>query len=254
MLKSQRFGCIKPGAFPLSGQRASDRVRLPEGVRLSVPGYREPVARIFALTGGIGSGKSTVSAHFTGRGLPVVDADALSRIVVEPGSLVLARIAQAFGPGIVNDDGQLDRKKLAGIVFSDRAELERLQAITHPAIRALARERFAELSRLGEPLICYEIPLLFETDLGADYRPIVVVWAPEAVRIARVRDRDHSNEGDVRKRIAAQLDLAEKARRADWVIDNTGSLEQTFREANRVLRAIAEQLGIDPSRYGFEPG
>jgi dephospho-CoA kinase len=208
-------------------------------------------SHVFALTGGIGSGKSTVAARFAARGVPVVDADGLARTVVEPGTPALAEIVDRFGMQVIGPDGRLLRKQLAEFVFADSSARADLEAITHPRIRALARSKFTEFARQGEPLVCYEVPLLFEAGLDAELRPIVVVWAPESVRIARTRTRDGGSDADVRARIAAQLDLDEKVRRADYRIDNDGSLESTFAQADTVLRRICESQGIDPGRYGL---
>jgi dephospho-CoA kinase len=204
---------------------------------------------VFGLTGGIGSGKSTVAARWRARGLPVVDADQLAREVVAPGAPALAEIEREFGQGVLAPDGSLDRKALAAIVFEDKARLKRLNAITHPRVRQLSVERFAELDRAGEPLACYEVPLLVESGLASMLRPLVVVSAPEAVQIARTVARDQATEAEARARVRAQMSLADKVAIADHVIDNSGSLEQTLARTDVVLEAICETLGIDPGRY-----
>src|SRR6188768_2497624 len=113
--------------------------------------------RVFGLTGGIASGKSSVAAHWRGRGLPVIDADALAREVVSPGSAALVEIAREFGSELLRD-GALDRKELGRRVFGDSDQLYRLEAITHPRIEQLRQQRLAELDAAGEPLVCAEIP------------------------------------------------------------------------------------------------
>lgn len=205
-------------------------------------------ARAFGLTGGLGSGKSTVAAHWRARGLPVIDADALAREVVAPGSPGLAAVVRAFGAGVLRD-GELDRAALASLVFADRAARERLEAITHPQIQALRGERLRAAASAGEPLACYEVPLLYEKGLAAELRPVVVVSVPEAVQIARAQRRDGSDEAQVRARLAAQLPLVEKAARADYVIDNSGPLERTLATADEVLRGVCAELGVDARRY-----
>jgi len=205
--------------------------------------------RVFGLTGGIGSGKSTVGRHFRARGLPVLDADELSRELVLPGSAALAEIAAAFGPAFVDPVGALDRVALGRRVFADASERARLEAILHPRVRALASARFAALESAGEPLACYEVPLLFEVGLDASLRPVVVVSAPEALQVERAARRDGVPAETVRARVAAQLPLAEKVRRADHVIDNSGAPERALADADRVLEAICRELGIDPRRY-----
>jgi dephospho-CoA kinase len=196
----------------------------------------------------LGSGKSTVAAHYRSRGVPIIDADALARDVVEPGSPALAEIAREFGPEVLRD-GALDRPKLAALVFADPAARQRLENITHPRIHALRDARLEELEARGEPLAGYEVPLLFEKGLESALRPVVVVTAPEALQIERARRRDQASEAMIRARLAAQLPLAEKAARADYVIDNSGALEATLGAADRVLRRICEDLSVDPERY-----
>jgi dephospho-CoA kinase len=203
----------------------------------------------FGLTGGIGSGKSTVARHYRSRGLPVIDADELAREAVAKGSAGLSEIVAAFGPEILQADGSLDRAALAQRVFGAPAELARLEAITHPRVRALAKARLDALGKRGEPLACYEVPLLYEAGLEREYKPVVVVSVPESVQLERAVARDASSAESIQRRIAAQLPLGEKVRRADFVIDNTGSIEQTLRAADQVLAAICSANGIDERRY-----
>lgn len=205
-------------------------------------------ARVFGLTGGLGSGKSSVAAHYRARGLPVIDADALARAVVAPGSAGLAEIGREFGPEMLREGG-LDREKLAALVFSDPAARERLERITHPRIQALRDARLRELEAAGEPLIGYEVPLLFEKGLEAGLRPVVVVSVPEALQMERAQRRDQASPAMVRARLDAQLPLSEKAARADYVIDNSGALSATLAAADEVLRRICAELGVDPGRY-----
>jgi dephospho-CoA kinase len=203
---------------------------------------------VFGLTGGLGSGKSSVAAHYRELGLPVIDADVLARAVVAPGSAGLAEIVREFGPDILRD-GELDRPRLAAVVFADPAARARLEAITHPRIQACRDARLAELGATGEPLAAYEVPLLFEKGLDRELRPIVVVSVPEALQIERAMLRDHSSQAMVRARLDAQHPLAEKVARADYVIDNAGPLAATLVAADEVLRRICMTLGVDPERY-----
>jgi len=204
--------------------------------------------RVFGLTGGLGSGKSTVAEHYRRRGLPVIDADALAREVVAPGSPALAEIAREFGAGVLQGTA-LDRPKLAALVFADPAARQRLESITHPRIQALRDARLREIEARAEPLACYEVPLLFEKGLEASLRPVVVVSAPEALQIERAQQRDRASEAMIRARLAAQLPMAEKAARADYVIDNSGPLADTRAAADTVLRRVCEAVGVDPARY-----
>jgi dephospho-CoA kinase len=204
---------------------------------------------VFGLTGGIGSGKSTVADRFRARGLPVIDADVLAREVVARGSPGLEEIMTVFGSGVLQPNGELDRRALADLVFAHPDQRRRLEAITHPRVRALAESRIVELEALGEPMACHEVPLLFEVGLAPARRPLVVVFASDDVRVARAAQRDRSDEARVRARIAAQLPLSEKVQQADYVIDNDGPLSQTLAQADVVLAAICAQNGIDPTRY-----
>lgn len=206
---------------------------------------------VFGLTGGLGSGKSTVAAHFRARGLKVVDSDELAREVVAPDTPGLQEIREAFGPSVISPSGALDRTALAAIVFADAAARQRLNAITHPRVRALAAERFAALAAQGEPLACNEVPLLVEVGLAAVLRPLVVVTASEPTQVARAMRRDGTTPDQVRARLNAQLPLAQKVALADYVIDNDGELDATLAQANAVLDAICRAFAIDPARFAL---
>jgi len=205
--------------------------------------------RVFGLTGGIGTGKSTVARRFRARGLPVLDADELAREVTAPGSEGLAALARELGRGVLTPAGALDRAAVARLAFADPAVRRRLEAVTHPRVRALRRERLAELERAGEPLACNEVPLLVEVNLTEELRPLVVVAASESHQIERAVARDRSSTEAVRARIAAQLPLREKIALADHVIDNDGSVAETLARADEVLDAVARASGVDPARY-----
>lgn len=213
-------------------------------------GYIWRVAlRVFGLTGGIASGKSSVAERWRARGLTVVNADELARAAVRPGSVALTQIVDYFGGEVVTSDGTLDRARLGAIVFSDPEARRRLDSIVHPVVRRLASERFAEIAARGEALACYEVPLLFETGLERIYAPVVVVNAPDALRRARLAARDQLPPEQVEARILAQLPLAEKVKRADYVIENDGSLTLLHARCDETLDAICHALSIDPRRY-----
>jgi dephospho-CoA kinase len=205
--------------------------------------------RVFGLTGGIGSGKSQVARRLLARGLPVVNADDLARAVVAPESEGLARIVDYFGPSVLRATGELDRPRLAAIVFSDTEARRTLDSIVHPLVRGLATERFAELAERGEPLACYEVPLLYEVGLERTFTPVVVVDAPDALRRPRLAARDGLDETALNARIAAQLPLSEKVKRADYVIQNDGSLAELDERSDAMLDAVCHALSIDPKRY-----
>lgn len=211
------------------------------------------IVHVFGLTGGLASGKSVVAARFIARGLPVIDADQLARDVVTPGSEGLAAIVTEFGREVLDDAGALDRKKLGAKVFAEPSLRKRLEAITHPRIHSLMQERKRELAERGEPLACYEAPLLVEVGLADELRPLVVVRADEAAQIERAARRDGTTKAAAEARLAAQFPLEKKLAVADHVIDNTGSLADTLEQADRVLDAICTELGIAKERYAL-PG
>lgn len=194
--------------------------------------------RLFGLTGGLASGKSTVAARLRARGVPVIDADELAREVVAPGTDGLAAVVAAFGPEVLGADGALDRPRLAALVFGDEAARRRLNAILHPRIAALSAARAAELDARGETLACYEAALLVENGLADAFRPLVVVSVPEDLQIARAVARDGCTEAQARARIAAQLPLSAKVAVADHVIDNAGDRDATERKTDEILEQI----------------
>ncbi|MFT4188358.1 MAG: dephospho-CoA kinase [Aeromicrobium sp.] len=195
------------------------------------------------LTGGIASGKSSVSALLRDHGAVVVDYDLIAREVVEPGTPALAAIAGRFGDAVIDAEGRLDRPALGAIVFADEASRRDLEAVTHPAIRQRAAEVEAEA---GEgAVVVHDNPLLVEMGAHADCDAVVVVAAPEASRIERMtRDRGMA-EADARARIAAQASDDERAAVADLVIDNSGSREDLADEvavlwSELLVRAAAQ--------------
>jgi dephospho-CoA kinase len=183
--------------------------------------------RTIALTGGIACGKSTVSELLRGRGAVVVDADAVAREVVEPGRPALDEIIATFGQGVLAPDGTLDRQVLGGIVFSEESARGRLEEITHPRVR----ERMAELSESAQgtsaPLLVHDIPLLFETGRNGEYPEIMVVYIPRELQLERLIIRDGYSVKEAEQRIVAQMPIDEKRDLATWVIDNSGTREQT---------------------------
>ena len=201
------------------------------------------------MTGGIGSGKSTVALRFRGRGLPVVNADELSREAVARGSQGLQLIVEHFGTDVLTASGELDRVKMGQLVFSNREARRALDAVVHPIVRQLADQRFFDLNRQGEPLACYEVPLLYELGLDRTYCPVVVVTAPLALRKIRMAARDALSDEQIAARIAAQMPLEEKAERADYVLDNAGSVSAIHAQADAVLEALCRALGVAVTRY-----
>jgi dephospho-CoA kinase len=191
--------------------------------------------RVLGLTGGIGSGKSTVASIFEELGAEVIDADLLAREIVEPGQPALADIVQSFGADILRPDGQLDREKLAAIVFSDAAALGRLNAITHPRIHErMQAEVEARRPRAG--LLILDIPLLFESARRDMVERVIVAWVDPQTQLDRLRERDRVTETEARRRIAAQMSLEKKKDLADEVVDNTGTRAQTRAQVESLYR------------------
>jgi dephospho-CoA kinase len=206
---------------------------------------------VFGLTGGIACGKSAVAARLRSRGVPVVDADALAREVVLPGTEGLAAVVAEFGPGVLAEDGTLDRKALGALVFADPARRARLGAITHPRIAAASAARMAELLARGEPLACYEAALLVDNGIQDGFRPLVVVAAPRSVRLARLVLRDGLTQAEASARIDAQVSDDVRRAAADFVVENDGTLAELDAAVDRTLRAVAERVGVAPARYGL---
>jgi dephospho-CoA kinase len=182
------------------------------------------------LTGGIGSGKSTVSALLAQHGAVVVDADRIAREVVEPGTPGLAAIVEAFGSGVLTPDGALDRPALAAVVFADPGARRTLDGIVHPLVRARGRELEA-----GAPpgsVVVHDVPLLVETGQASSYDLVVVVLADEETRVARLVQRGLTAE-DARARIAVQATDEQRRAAADVVLDNTGTPEELARQVDR---------------------
>lgn len=184
------------------------------------------------LSGGIGSGKSTVSARLAELGAVVVDADLVAREVVEPGSPALAEIAERFGTGVIAADGTLDRPALGALVFDDPQARRDLEAITHPRIRARTRELFAEAP--SDAVVVNDIPLLVETDRVGDYALTVIVDVPEQERVRRLVDHRGMPPEQARARITAQADDAQRRAAADVLLDNSGSVDQLRARVDRL--------------------
>ena len=190
------------------------------------------------LTGNIASGKSTVARVWERLGARIIDADELARRAVEPGSPALSRIAREFGPGVLEPGGGLDRAALRDLVFRDEGARRRLEAIVHPEVARLRAEEERKLEREGVAIVVNDIPLLFEAGLEDQFDVVVLVDAPEEVRLERlVRDRGLTPD-EARRMIEAQMPAEPKRRRADVVIDNAGTLEELEACAERVWRDL----------------
>ncbi|MFA5089863.1 MAG: dephospho-CoA kinase [Candidatus Omnitrophota bacterium] len=190
---------------------------------------------ILGITGTLGSGKSTVARFFLRRGVKVVDADKIAHALIRPGTPAYQRVIQKFGQGIIRKDKTIDRARLARIVFSDKKQLSRLNAIMHPAIIRIIKD---ELSSSPQRLIVLDAPLLIEAGLRGIADKIVVVKASLEKRIARLRHKKHLNKTEVLKRMKYQMAQGKKARWADFIIDNNGSILKTRRQVGIIRRLL----------------
>jgi dephospho-CoA kinase len=191
--------------------------------------------RVLGLTGGIGSGKSTVSQMFAEYGAEVVDADQIAREVVAPGQPALQAIKEAFGAAVIRPDGRLDRTRLGGLIFRDPQSRARLNAITHPRIQERLQQE-VEVRRPRDGLLVLDIPLLYETGRGDMVEAVIVVWVDRVTQLRRLIERTNLTANQAAQRLAAQMSLDEKRSRADYVIDNTGSLETTRQQVQEIVR------------------
>jgi len=202
-----------------------------------------PPFLLVGLTGGIATGKSTVSELLRQLGCEIIDADRLARDVVEPEQPAWKQIVADFGRGVVNADGTLDRKKLGAIVFADPDRRKRLEAITHPAIRARFQARLDELAAQGfAGIVVFDAPVMIESGNYKNMDRLVVVVTDDATQAARLQERDGTDQAEGRRKIASQMPLAEKAKLADYVIDNSGAREATAAEVRRVFAALMADL------------
>jgi dephospho-CoA kinase len=197
---------------------------------------------LVGLTGGIGSGKSTVAELLAERGAVVIDADDLARRAVEPGTDGFDRVVEAFGSQILGPDRAIDRAKLAKVVFTDPARLSQLEAIVHPEVARMLSEAI-ERYRDTDQVIVYAVPLLAERGLAKGFDVVVVVVADVDRRIERLmRDRGMTAD-DVRARVAAQLSDEERARVADVLLDNDGEPERLVPQANKLWTDLTKRAG-----------
>lgn len=196
--------------------------------------------KIIGLTGGIGSGKTSVADLLRSHGLPVIDADQLARDVVEPGQPALAELADAFGADILHADGTLNRGELAARAFASEDATQRLNDITHPRIMALRDELIDAARDDGEPAVIYDMPLLVENGQHEDMDLVVVVHVDVEKRIERLVNGRGLDEADVRRRIAAQATDEERLAVADVIIDNNGLREKLEPQ----VQALVDQISL----------
>lgn len=190
---------------------------------------------VIGLTGGIASGKSTVSRMFSEHGITVIDADAEARHAVEIGEQAHNEIISHFGSSIVNENGEINRQKLGAIIFNNEEKRNLLNSIVHPAVRERMAEKRLQAEKAGEQVIVMDIPLLFESRLTGMVEKIIVVYVDEDTQLARLMKRNGFTETEALSRISSQMPLKEKVKLADAVIDNSGSIKRTKQQLLGVL-------------------
>lgn len=203
--------------------------------------YTLPAVKLYGLTGGIASGKSTVGRYLRALGATVVDADALAREVVQPGEPAWDDI-RARWPTVVRSDGTLDRKALGAIVFEDAGARRALEEITHPRIQARSAALIAEALERNEPVVFYEAALIVENDLDEAMDGLIVVNVPEPLQLERLMARDGLDEPEARARLSAQHPLEKKLARATDIIDNMGTLAHTQAQVEALWARLSSQV------------
>ena len=202
------------------------------------------MALVVGLTGGIGSGKSEVARRLARLGAVVVDADAIAREVVDPGSPGLTRVVEEFGPGVLAPDGSLDREAVAALVFAEADNRRRLNAIVHPLIGARMIERTVEAAeRDPHAVVVNDVPLLVEGGLSDRYDVVVVVDTDQETQLRRLVEQRGMTEADARARMATQATREQRRAVADYVIDNTGDLAALDAAVKQVWSVLADRAG-----------
>ncbi|PWU21585.1 MAG: dephospho-CoA kinase [Bdellovibrio sp.] len=197
------------------------------------------------LTGGIASGKSTVARLLFSHGLAVIDADEIAREVVAPGTEGLAAVAQAFGKTILKENGELDRTSLGREVFADEKKREVLENLLHPRIQRRVAELRAKFGAIA-PVIIYDVPLLFEKNLASQFDGIVVVICRPEQQVQRLMARTGLSRGEADQRIRSQGPLGDKVKKANWVVDNSGTVEDLERQVEALAKELKTKIPADP--------
>lgn len=193
---------------------------------------------VIGLTGGIASGKSTIAGELRKLGLPVFDADEVSRNAVAKGSKGLALVAEAFGEEYLTEDGSLNREKVSALVFSDKQALKKLESIIHGIVWQAAEEFLADCRKNNCKAAVLDVPLLIECSWHTRVDQVWLVAVSVEQQVVRAMARSGMSESDVRKRIASQMSVADKKQYADVVFDNSGALEQTLADVDQAVRNI----------------
>ncbi|RSD27683.1 dephospho-CoA kinase [Mesobacillus subterraneus] len=190
---------------------------------------------VIGLTGGIASGKSTVSKMFTEMDITVIDADIEARLAVEPGEKAYNDIVSQFGTGILDEDGTINRPKLGSIIFNNEKKRLLLNSIVHPAVRERMAQKREAAEAANEKAVVLDIPLLFESKLTALVEKIILVYVDEKTQLVRLMERNGFSEEEALSRIKSQMPLKDKVELADAVIDNNGTIEQSRQQLVDIL-------------------
>jgi dephospho-CoA kinase len=195
---------------------------------------------VIGLTGGIASGKSTVAKMFRAHSIPVIDADEIAKAVVVQGTSTYKNIVQAFGKQVLQEDGEIDRAKLGAIIFNDEQQRNTLNQIVHPVVRKEMLMQRDQYIKEGVSAVVLDIPLLYESNLMYLVEKVLVVWVDQQTQLQRLMKRNNFLQEEARARIHSQMSLEKKKEMADYIIDNTGSIEDT--EAQ--IRCILQEWGL----------
>lgn len=193
---------------------------------------------VVGLTGGIASGKSTVSAIFREMNIPVIDADQIAKEVVQNGRVAYSKIVEAFGKEILQEDLEINRAALGQIIFHNEQERQKLNSIVHPEVRSEMLKQKEQLIAEQYQLVVLDIPLLFESKLTYLVDQVIVVHVNELVQLERLQKRNNLSKEDALARIKSQLPLTEKAKMADFVIDNNGSIDETKEQVIKLVSKL----------------
>ncbi|WP_182201057.1 dephospho-CoA kinase [Paraliobacillus salinarum] len=196
------------------------------------------MSTIIGLTGGIATGKSTVSNLFKASRIPVIDADQIAKQVVEPGEEAYHQIINTFGSSVIQEDGQLNRRKLGNIVFSNEKKRQLLNNIVHPQVKNVMLNKRDRLIKENHPLIVLDIPLLFESQLEDLVDMIVVVYSRPETQLARLMKRNKLTKEEATDRIQSQISITQKAEKADVILDNNGSIDELEQQFTAFMNTL----------------
>ncbi|PLT31191.1 dephospho-CoA kinase [Peribacillus deserti] len=205
--------------------------------------------KVIGITGGIATGKSTVSSYLKELGFTVIDADIAAREVVEPEQEAYNQIVSAFGKNVLLPDGTIDRPKLGAIIFNDLEKRTILNRIVHPAVRAWMNSRKDAAFASGQQTVFMDIPLLFESNLTHMVDEVVLVYVPSDIQLERLMARNHFTEEEAQSRINSQMSIEDKIAQSDAVINNEGTVEQTKKQVKEMLirwAIISDEKGLQP--------